>query len=90
MCLISVRNLSVTKFYQKSVINVSQFCQKTLSCKHQSELCQKRFGIASEMCQIFLMCQKYVSALFGKLFEICQKYHFYHIYDTFTVKMSLD
>ena len=89
ICQKSVRKLSVTKMCQKTVINVSEFCQKTVRCKYLSEIYQKRFGNASEMCQILSMCQKTVSTLFGKLFEICQKYHFWHIYDTFTIKMSV-
>ena len=48
----SVRKLSITKMCQKTVINVSEFCQKTVKCKYLSEIYKKRFGNASEMCQI--------------------------------------
>ena len=47
ICQNSVRKLSDTKMCWKTVINVSEFCQKTVSCKCLSELYQKRFGNAS-------------------------------------------
>ena len=80
---------SVTKISQKTVRYVSYIGHKTVRCKYVSELCKKRFGNASEMYHILIMCHKTVSALFGKLFEICQKYQFWLISDTFTIKMSL-
>ena len=76
ICQKSVRKLSVTKMCWKTVLNVSEFYQKTVRCKYLSELYQKRFRNASEMCQILKICQKTVSALFRKLFEMCQKCHF--------------
>ena len=76
ICPKSVRKLSVTKMCQKTVLKVSEFCQKTVRCKYLSEIYQKRFGNPSEMGQILKLCQKTVSTLVGKLFEICQNYHF--------------
>ena len=75
ICQKSVRKLSVTKICQKTVINVSEINQKTVRHKYLSELYQKRFGNESEMCQFLEMCRKTVSARFGKLFKMCQKYH---------------
>ena len=39
ICQKSVRKLSVTKISQKTVRNVSDISQKTVSCKYLSELC---------------------------------------------------
>ena len=39
ICQKSVRKLSVTKISQKTVRNVSDISQKTVSCKNLSELC---------------------------------------------------
>ena len=85
ICQKSVRKLSVIKMCQKTVINVSEFYQKTVRCKYLSELYQKRFGNALEMCQILWICQKTVSVSFGKLFVIRQNYHFWYISDTFII-----
>ena len=76
ICQKYVRKQSVTKISQKTVRYVSYIGHKTVRCKYVSELYKKRFGNASEMYHILIMCHKTVSALFGKLFEICQKYQF--------------
>ena len=52
ICQKSVRKLSDVKMCQKTVINVSEFGQKTIRCKYLSELYQKRFGNVLEMYQI--------------------------------------
>ena len=70
ICQKSVRKLSVTKFSQKTVRNVSDISQKTVSCKNLSELCLKRFGIVSEMCQISIMSQKTVIGFICKTVRI--------------------
>ena len=76
ICQKYVRKQSVTKISQKTVRYVSYIGHKTVRCKYMSEFCKKRLGNASEMYHILIMCHKTVSALFGKLFEICQKYQF--------------
>ena len=70
---------------QNTVINVSEFCHKTVRCKYLSELYQKSFGNASEMCHILKMCQKSVTFFHQKsvrnLSEVYLMTYYWHIYN---------
>ena len=50
ICLKTVKKLSVSKYCQKTVRNVSDICQYSVRCQTLSEKCLNKFGNVSKKC----------------------------------------